>query len=84
MKSSPDELVQVKKGSSTPSEVVIRDMDQFDMHLWLEMYDPPADDALEILGSVCGSRSEPCQVAPGSEVLVLVLVLVSRCCVRGT
>ena len=61
MKSSPDELVQVKKGSSTPSEVVIRDMDQFDMHLWLEMYDPPADDALEILGSVCG----PLRALPG-------------------
>ena len=78
MKSSPEELVQVKKGSSTPTEVVIRDMDQFDMLLWLEMYEPPADDALEILGSVRGT--ERCQVALDSEVVVSL----SRCCGRGT
>ena len=59
MKSNPEDLVQVKNGSSIPTEVVIRDMDQFDMHLWIELYSPAKDDALEILGSVRATVALP-------------------------
>eukprot|EP00271_Cylindrocystis_brebissonii_P015300 TRINITY_DN3778_c0_g1_i11.p1 TRINITY_DN3778_c0_g1~~TRINITY_DN3778_c0_g1_i11.p1 ORF type:complete len:338 (+),score=42.79 TRINITY_DN3778_c0_g1_i11:63-1076(+) len=50
MKRKGKEILQPKSGSAVPMKVTFADFEPGDLNVWLELYAPPSEEAVEILG----------------------------------